>query len=81
MRMTGFSELSAVCTLPEYTGRGYAQQLMAQLCRRQMAAGITPFLHVAKANQRALRLYAHLGFLHRRDISFWRVKKEYPLSE
>lgn len=75
MRMTGFSELSAVCTLPEYTGRGYAQQLISLLCRRQMAAGITPFLHVAKANQRALRLYEHMGFRHRRDVSFWRVKK------
>ena len=75
MRLTGFSELSAVCTLPEYTGRGYAQHLMAQLCRRQRAAGITPFLHVSKANSRALRLYEHLGFHHRRDITFWRVKK------
>ncbi|GGA96852.1 hypothetical protein GCM10011511_20190 [Puia dinghuensis] len=75
MRLTAFSELSAVCTLPEYTGRGYAQQLMAHLCRRQRAAGITPFLHVSKANSRALRLYEHLGFRHRRDITFWRVKK------
>ena len=75
MRLTGFSELSAVATLPEYTGRGYAQQLMAQLCRRQRAAGIMPFLHVSKANSRALRLYEHLGFRHRRDITFWRVKK------
>ena len=75
MRITGLSEISAVCTLPSYTGRGYAQQLMAHLCRRQRATGITPFLHVAKANQRALRLYAFLGFHPRRDISFWRVKK------
>jgi len=76
MRMTGYSELSAVCTLPEYTGRGYAQQLMAHLCRRQAAAGITSFLHVAKVNQRALRLYEHLGFRYRRDIAFRRVRKE-----
>lgn len=75
MRMTGFSELSAVCTLPGYTGLGYAQRLISLLCRQQVAAGITPFLHVAKANQRALGLYEHLGFRHRRDISFWRVKK------
>jgi predicted GNAT family acetyltransferase len=75
MRLTGFSELSAICTLPEYTGRGYAQKLMALLRQRQGAAGIRAFLHVSKANERALRLYAQLGFRHRRDISFWRVRK------
>ncbi len=76
MRLTGFSELSAVCTHPEYTGHGYAQQLIAWLCRRQTAAGITPFLHVSLANTRALRLYIHLGFRHRREIVFRRVRKQ-----
>lgn len=75
MRMTGLSEISAVCTLPEYTGKGYAQQLMTRLIQKIEQAAITPFLHVSKANTRALRLYEHLGFRHRRDISFYRVKK------
>jgi ribosomal protein S18 acetylase RimI-like enzyme len=75
IRISGFSEISAVCTLPGYTGRGYAQQLMARVCNRQAAAGVRSFLHVSKANERALRLYEHLGFRHRRDISFWRIKK------
>lgn len=71
----GFTELSAICTHPEYTGHGYAQQLIAWLCRRQAAAGITPFLHVALSNERALRLYIHLGFRHRREIAFRRMRK------
>lgn len=75
MRMTGFTELSAICTHPAFTGRGYAQQLIAWLCRRQVAAGITPFLHVSLANQRALRLYIHLGFRHRREITFRKIRK------
>ena len=75
MRLTGFSELSAICTLPEYTGLGYAQRLTTELIRRQTAAGVVSFLHVARSNQRALRLYEHLGFRHRRDISFFRVRK------
>ena len=75
MRMTGFNELSAICTHPGFTGHGYAQQLIAWLCRRQVAAGITPFLHVSLANQRALRLYIHLGFRHRREITFRRLRK------
>jgi GNAT superfamily N-acetyltransferase len=75
MRMTGFNELSAICTHPDFTGHGYAQQLIAWLCRREVAAGIAPFLHVSLANQRALRLYLHLGFRHRRDITFRRMRK------
>jgi ribosomal protein S18 acetylase RimI-like enzyme len=75
MRLTGFSELSAIGTHPDYTGHGYAQQLIAWLCRRQHAAGITPFLHVSLANERALRLYIHLGFRHRREIVFTRLRK------
>jgi GNAT superfamily N-acetyltransferase len=75
MRLTGFSELSAICTHPDHTGHGYAQQLIAVLCRRQLSAGITSFLHVSLANQRALRLYIHLGFRHRREILFHRVRK------
>jgi len=75
MRLTGLSEISAVCTLPEFTGRGFAQQLIAHVCKAEVAAGVQPFLHVSKANARALRLYEHLGFRQRRDISFYRVKK------
>ena len=78
MRFTGYSEISAVCTHANYTGHGYAQQLIAWLCRRQVAAGITPFLHVSLANERALRLYIHLGFRHRREIVFRRIKSHSP---
>jgi len=75
IRMAGFSEISAVCTLPQYRGRGFAQQLMTRVCEAEVAQGVQPFLHVSKANTRALSLYEHLGFRHRRDISFWRIKK------
>jgi GNAT superfamily N-acetyltransferase len=75
MRMEGFSELSAVCTHPGYTGRLYAQQLIAHICRHHYATGVQTFLHVAKANERAVRLYEHLGFTHRREIMFRRIRK------
>ncbi|HEV2483815.1 MAG TPA: GNAT family N-acetyltransferase [Puia sp.] len=74
LRLTGYTELSAICTHPDYTGHGYAQQLIAWLCRRQTAKGIIPFLHVALSNERALRLYIHLGFRHRREIVFHRIR-------
>jgi ribosomal protein S18 acetylase RimI-like enzyme len=75
MRMTGFSELSAICTLPGFTGRGYAQQLISHICRYHKLSDTISFLHVALTNQRAIRLYEHLGFEHRRTISFHRVRK------
>jgi len=75
MQFPGFSELSAICTDPSYTGRGYAQHLITHICREQIASNITPFLHVSLANTRAIKLYEHLGFRHRREISFWRCKK------
>jgi ribosomal protein S18 acetylase RimI-like enzyme len=75
IQFPGFSELSAICTDPSYTGRGYAQHLITHICRKQAASNITPFLHVALTNQRAIKLYEHMGFRHRREISFWRCKK------
>ena len=76
MRLTGYSELSAICTLPAYTGRGYAQQLMKHLCSEHAPNGIISFLHVALTNQRAIRLYEHMGFAQRRSIVFYRIKKQ-----
>ena len=76
MRLTGFSELSAICTLPGYTGLGYAQQLMQKLCRLHVAAGIVSFLHVTLSNQRAIRLYRHMGFEKRREIVFRKIQKQ-----
>jgi ribosomal protein S18 acetylase RimI-like enzyme len=75
MQLTGFTELSAICTHPDHTGRGYAQKLITQLCYQHASAGITSFLHVTRSNERAVRLYEHMGFEQRMDISFYRVKK------
>jgi GNAT superfamily N-acetyltransferase len=75
MQMTGLSEISAVCTLPGFTGRGFAQQLMTRVIQEIENRAVAPYLHVSKANTRALRLYEHLGFRHRRDISFYRIGK------
>jgi N-acetylglutamate synthase-like GNAT family acetyltransferase len=76
IQFPGFSELSAICTDPSYTGRGYAQHLITHICHKQAASNITPFLHVALSNQRAINLYERMGFQHRREISFWRCRKD-----
>ncbi|MBX2921531.1 MAG: GNAT family N-acetyltransferase [Chitinophagaceae bacterium] len=75
MCLNGFTELSAICTHPDFTGRQYAQQLIQKLIFLHQSAGIVPFLHVAKSNQRAISLYEYMGFRLRRYISFWLIHK------
>ncbi len=62
LKVPGYTEVSAVCTHPEHTGRGYAQALMTGVMGRIFARGETPFLHVREANTRAVRIYEKLGF-------------------
>lgn len=76
MRMNGLTEISAVVTHPDFTGRKYAQQLVAHVANKNLASQIIPFLHVAETNERAIKLYEHLGFLQRRIIAFWKIKRE-----
>jgi ribosomal protein S18 acetylase RimI-like enzyme len=75
MRLDGLTEISAICTDPEYTGRKYAQQLIWGLCKYNLNHNITPFLHVIETNERAIRLYEYIGFVRRRTISFWQMQK------
>lgn len=71
MGMDGHQEISAVCTHPDYNGRGYARRLLAWLSNDNLARRRMPFLHVSHENQRAILLYEQAGYRHRRDIEFW----------
>lgn len=73
MRLDRLTEISAICTDPAYTGRKYAQYLIAHLCNTNLQKGITPFLHVLNTNERAIGLYEYMGFTTRRSISFWQL--------
>ena len=64
-----YAEISAVCTHPDYLGRGYASHLLRQQARRIRAAGEIPFLHVRADNTTAIRVYQALGFALRREMS------------
>lgn len=55
-------EISAVCTHPEFQGRGLARTLVSHLIGRQCLRRETPFLHVMVDNSRARSLYERLGF-------------------
>ncbi|MCF6402868.1 GNAT family N-acetyltransferase [Chitinophaga filiformis] len=72
-KITGLVEVSAVCTHPEFTGRGYAQQLVAHIVNKQVAEGNALYLHFLTNNERARKVYERLGFRDRRPIVFWEI--------
>lgn len=74
MKMTGFTEVSAVVTHPNHTRRGYAKQLIKKTTDKIFNENKIPYLHVDESNIGAIHLYKKLGFRTRRKISFWNLK-------
>jgi GNAT superfamily N-acetyltransferase len=67
LHLTGFTEVSAVCTHPQFRGRGYGNALMSVVISGIMNRGETPFLHV-KTDNPAIALYEKLGFQIRAQL-------------
>jgi ribosomal protein S18 acetylase RimI-like enzyme len=65
LKVPGHTEVSAVCTHPDHTGKGYAAVLMLEIMRRIRDRGEIPILHVRQDNVRAIGLYQRLGFRER----------------
>jgi len=76
MKMNNFTEVSAVVTHPAHTGKGFAKQLIAYTVNKIFNESKIPFLHVARSNTNAIQLYHKLGFITRREISFWNLEKK-----
>ncbi|MFL6417501.1 MAG: GNAT family N-acetyltransferase [Bryobacteraceae bacterium] len=71
----GMREISAVCTHPAHTGKGYATALIHHMLRFHAENGLGRFLHVAAENDRALRLYQHLGFAVTASVCFRHLQR------
>ena len=69
MKLDGFTEVSGVCTHPDYRGRGYAGGLMRLVTRRILERGETAFLHAYESNTGAIELYKSLGFVLRDTVT------------
>jgi ribosomal protein S18 acetylase RimI-like enzyme len=67
LRLSGFTEISAVCTHPDFRGRGYAKALVTMVAEKIMSEGKVPFLHVNPDNG-AKVVYAKLGFTLRTRV-------------
>lgn len=68
MRVPGYVELSAICTLPRVRNQGLAALLVSHLVRKAHDCREVPFLHVARTNAAAVSLYRKLGFEVRREL-------------
>ena len=65
MRFPGYTEISGVCTHPDFRGRGLARRLSAAVGARIQSRGDTPFLHAWASNRAAIALYESMGFVLR----------------
>lgn len=70
LKPDGFTEVSGVCTHPDFRGRGYAGALMRAVAQRILERGEVPFLHVYAHNTGAIALYESLGFALRSEMTF-----------
>jgi predicted GNAT family acetyltransferase len=68
-RFPGYTEVSGVCTHPEFRGRGLARRLSAAVAAGIEARGERPFLHAWKTNHPAIALYESLGFEIRTEVN------------
>lgn len=62
MKPGNYTEVSGVCTHPDYRGRGYAGALMRLVAARILDRGEQPFLHCYASNAGTIALYESLGF-------------------
>lgn len=69
MKVPGMSELSGVCTHPDWRGHGFARALSSFVSNRIQARGEIPFLHAYADNAAAIRLYQELGFTLRAEMA------------
>lgn len=76
LHVNDYAEISAVCTHPDYLGRGYAAALIHQQINLIYNAGGHPFLHVRADNERAIALYDRLGFVISRPMNFYFMKRK-----
>ena len=71
VKLDGFTEVSLVCTHPDYRGKGYAKTLSGVVIEDIIDRGDVPFLNVMAHNTIAFNLYNKLGFT---------TRVEYPIS-
>jgi predicted GNAT family acetyltransferase len=75
MRFPGFTEVSGVCTHPDFRGRGLARRLSAAVAAGIAARGEQAFLHAWISNRAAISLYEALGFKLRAEVNVAEIRR------
>lgn len=75
LHINNFTEISAVCTHPDFLGKGYAAALIQHQLHIILSHNETPFLHVRSDNKRAIEIYERLGFKENRDMHFYFLER------
>ena len=70
-----YSEVSAVCTHPDFVGRGLAQRVLPHVLNYVQQQGQIPYLQLYPDNLPALRLYQRLGFVERANLRVYSLEK------
>jgi predicted GNAT family acetyltransferase len=70
------AEVSAVCTHPDFLGKGYATVLLQHQLDLILKSNKIPFLHVREDNERAIAVYERLGFKLRGAMHFYFLKRK-----
>ncbi len=73
--LNDFTEVSAVCTWPEFRGRGFANALVSTVANAVFEQNKTPFLGVREDNVSAIGVYEKVGFTIRRTLHVTVLKK------
>ncbi|WP_111671854.1 GNAT family N-acetyltransferase [Algoriphagus litoralis] len=70
-----FVEISAVCTHPDYLGKGLSAKVIQRVIEEIRADEKTPFLHVYPENTQAIKVYSKLGFKERAMLRVYLLEK------
>ncbi len=73
-------EISAVCTHPAHTGKGYAHRLINSQIRQIRTEGKIPYLHVRADNTRGHQIYEQMGFMSRSQMIIYLVVKSWSFD-
>ena len=70
-----YTEVSAVCTHPDFVGQGLAQRVLPHVRNYIQQKGQIPYLQLYPDNLPALRLYQRLGFVERANLRVYSLEK------
>ena len=71
--------VTAICTHPDYQGRGYGARIVSYLTTDIIRKNEVPLLHAKMDNTTAMKAYIKSGYEIRRNIQFYIFRKKRSL--